>query len=92
MRHVASPTRTSPSPFVTTRSLMLERPICAIQLMYTETGEQRLGLLAQLASGTTAEICGPGFNDRTVKVRAHGQSYFVFLQDIEAPEIFGALA
>lgn len=74
---------TSSSP-VTVTSLLLEKPICAIQLLFTEKGEQRLGLLAQLASGTNAEICGPGFNDRTVKVRANGQSYYVFLQDIES--------
>jgi hypothetical protein len=80
---------TSSSPFTST-SLLLEKPICAIQLLFTEKGEQRLGLLAQLASGTNAEICGPGFNERTVKVRANGQSYFVFVQDIQATEAFGA--
>lgn len=73
-------------------SLSLEKPICAIQVLFTEKGEQRLGLLAQLGSGTTAEVCGPGFNDRTVRVRANGQIYFVFLQDIEAPETFDACA
>ena len=68
------------------RSLLLRKPICAIQLVSTENGDQRLGLLTQLGSGTSAEVCGSGFNERTVKVHANGRYYFVFLQDIEAPE------
>ena len=81
------------SPYTSSfRSLSLVRPVCAIQLLFTESGEQRLGLLAQLGSGTTAEVCGPGFNERTVRIRANGQTYFVFLQDIEPPDAFGACA
>lgn len=64
------------------RSLLLHKPICAIQLAYGDRGEQKLGLLTQLPSGTSGHVCGPGFNERTVKVRVNGQFYFVFLQDI----------
>jgi hypothetical protein len=83
-----SESHSTSSPPFTVRPLLLEKPICAIQLLFTEKGEQRLGLLAQLGSGTNAEICGPGFNERTVRVRVNGQSYFVFLQDIQVPEVF----
>jgi hypothetical protein len=78
--------------FVPERSLLLEKPICAIQLAYQASGERKLGLLTQLPSGTTGYVCGPGFNERTVKVRVNGQYYFVFLQDIQVPEAFGPIA
>jgi hypothetical protein len=69
-----------------TRSYLLRKPICAIQLLPDGTGGEKLGLLTQLGSGTNAELCGTGFNERTVKVRVNGRYYFVFLQDVEEPE------
>jgi hypothetical protein len=62
--------------------ILLGKRICAIQLLPDGNGGEKMGLLTQLASGATAEICGTGFNTRTVKVRVNGQYYFVFLQDI----------
>jgi hypothetical protein len=48
-----------------------------------ENGGGKLGLLSQLGPGVTVEICGNGFDDRTVKVRtANQQYYFVFFQDL----------
>ena len=61
----------------------LMRPICAIQTSVDESGGGKLGLLVQLETGTTIQVCGEGFNERTVKVNANGRFYFVFLQDIE---------
>jgi hypothetical protein len=64
--------------------IRLLRPISAIQLVPKEGGGAKLGLVAQLGPGTTVQRCGDGFNERTAKVRAHDQYYFVFLQDIES--------
>ncbi len=64
----------------------LSRRISAIQLIQKEDGRAKLGLLSQLGPGTTLERCGDGFNERTVKVRANGQCYFVFRQDLECQE------
>ncbi len=62
----------------------LLKPISAIQLVKKENGQVKLGLLTQLRPGTTLERCGEGFNERTAKVRADGQCYFAFVQDIES--------
>jgi hypothetical protein len=48
-----------------------------------ENGRPKLGLLTQLGPGITVERCGEGFNGETLMVRANGQHYFVFLQDLE---------
>ena len=66
-------------------TVALFKSISAIQLIAKEHGEgSKLGLISQLGAGTIVEVCGEGFNERTVKVRAHGQCYFVFLQDIKS--------
>jgi len=70
--------------------IRLSRPISAIQLVPKEGGGAKLGLVAQLGPGTTVERCGDGFNERTTKVRAHDQYYFVFLQDIESQALLAA--
>lgn len=63
--------------------ITLSRPVCAIQLLPKEVGA-KLGPLRQLRMGTTVELCGDGYNDRTKKVRVDGQCFFVFCQDLEA--------
>jgi hypothetical protein len=62
--------------------VLLNRPVCAIQLIQRDDGTAKLGLLSQLGAGTEVKICGNGFNERTVKVRAHGSCYFVFRHDV----------
>lgn len=66
----------------------LSKRISAIQLVAAEDGGAKLGLLSQLGPGATVEICGKGFNERTVKVRSSHQYYFVFLEDLtsQAPD------
>ncbi|MBV8807365.1 MAG: hypothetical protein JO033_01715 [Acidobacteriaceae bacterium] len=71
-------------------AIRLSSSISAIQLLPTEGGGAKLGLVAQLGPGTTVERCGDGFNERIVKVRAHGQYYFVFLQDMETQALVAA--
>lgn len=68
--------------FIPERSLLLHKSICAIRLAYRDNGEQKLGSVTQLPSGTSGYVCGPGFDERTAKVRVNGEFYFVFLQDI----------
>lgn len=41
------------------------------------------GFLMELPSGVQVEVCGVGYNDRTVEVRFNGEFYIVFAQDIE---------
>lgn len=71
--------RSIPSP------MTLSKVIAAINIRETEDGHTRMGLIAQLPQGAQLEICGEGFNERTVKVRWKNQFYFVFLQDVEEP-------
>jgi hypothetical protein len=69
----------------------LARAVSAIQIVRREDGSERLGLLSQLAAGTCVEICGGGFNERTLKVCLRDQYYyFVFLEDLEVPKIKAA--
>lgn len=62
--------------------IMLQRPLSAVQVFQKEDGTARLGLFSKLGPGVAVEPCGEGFNDRTVKVRANGQCYFVFIEDL----------
>lgn len=64
----------------------LPHTIAAIPLSYARDGRPELGTMCQLPEGTELEICGDGFNDRTVKVRWEGQSYFVFVDDVAVNE------
>jgi len=58
-------------------------PISAIQVSTGDDGGERLGLLTQIRPDSGIEVCGPGFNAKTVKVRFHGSLYFVFREDLE---------
>jgi hypothetical protein len=74
------------------KPVTLSRPISAIQLVRKEDGSVRLGVLAQLRPGTQVVLCGTGFNERTVKVRAEGDCYyFIFRQDLESQALAAAV-
>jgi hypothetical protein len=63
----------------------LDRRIPAIVLEKSEQGsegEENFGLIVHLAEGSDVEICGEGFNSRTIKVRQNGVYYFVFAEDL----------
>ena len=72
------------------RKLSLSKSISAIQLVPKDgaVDDRRfgLGLVSQLGPGVVLEVCGDGFDERTVMVRARGHCYFVFSQDIEAAQ------
>lgn len=72
-----------PDRVTSTQSYILAKSISAIQLVPDKEGSTRLGIISELLKGTQIDVCGDGFNQRTIKVHCHGRFYFVFLQDIE---------
>ena len=67
--------------------ITLSKDVAAIQIEASEAGRPRYGLISQLPKGAELIVCGDGFNNRTARVNCHGFHYFVFLQDIEEPEL-----
>jgi hypothetical protein len=64
----------------------LQKNIAAIQVLPTGNSEEpRLGMITQLPAGAELQVCGEGFNERTMKVQWAGGLYFVFLQDVDSP-------
>ena len=57
--------------------------ISAIELVTGQGNRGRLGTITQLPQNARLEICGDGFNERTVKVRCKDSFYFVFRDDVE---------
>lgn len=57
--------------------------IAAIREVPKQEGGYKLGDLVQLEAGTALEICGEGYNDRTIRVRSQAETFFVFRQDLE---------
>jgi hypothetical protein len=72
-----------PDCLIPERSYTLSRTIAGIQLVPVDDKKGRLGRVSQLRAGSFLEVCGEGYDARTVKVRCSGSFYFVFLQDIE---------
>lgn len=66
------------------RLYVLPRIVSAIQILPSEeSGSTRLGLLTQLPQGAEIEIGGPGFDDRTLRVRCGSAAYYVFIDDLD---------
>lgn len=57
-------------------------PAIALEKSGGPDGRGKLGLILHLAAGSDVEICGDGFNWRTVKVRQNGLYYFIFEEDL----------
>ncbi|HEY7306523.1 MAG TPA: hypothetical protein VH601_20525 [Bryobacteraceae bacterium] len=70
----------------------LGKSVPAIPIIAAEDGSRRLGLITQLPEGAQIDVGGPGFNDRTIKVRCGGSSYFIFLEDLEPTRKHAAFA
>jgi hypothetical protein len=62
----------------------IPRNIAAIEVLGPGQQGAKLGAVTQLPSSAHVEICGSGFNERTVKIRSNGHYYFVFWQDLMA--------
>jgi hypothetical protein len=74
------------------RPIKLPKQVSAIQLLVGADAPARLGLIANLPSGAQVDLCGAGFNERTAKIRYGDRYYFVFLQDLQEPGSYGAVA
>jgi hypothetical protein len=68
------------------RTYTLPKKIAAMQISCTGDGTTGSGFFSELPKGAQVVIFGDGFNSRTVKVKWQSQFYFVFMQDIEAPD------
>jgi hypothetical protein len=67
-----------------TETFTLSRKIAAVQLVPVEAPHGRLGAIVQLPRGAHLDLCGEGYDDRTVKVRWEDNFYFVFLEDLQS--------
>jgi hypothetical protein len=56
--------------------------LCAMQANADSHGLCKMGLLTQITPNFPIEVCGEGFNEKTVRVRVKGQFYFVFREDL----------
>jgi hypothetical protein len=73
-----------PECVVVQETITAPKEISAIELIRSDSGA-RLGHIAAVPGGSQLEICGSGFNQRTVKVRWNDRFFFVFLQDLGWP-------
>ena len=74
-----------PTEKTVSRLCTLARRIPAISLENTTDQNGRngkLGMILQLPAESDVEVCGDGFNSRTVKVCHNGLYYFVFAEDL----------
>jgi len=60
----------------------LSKAISALEIVRRENVTGYFGVLAQIPKGSTLEICGNGFNERTYRVLCGNRLYFVFRQDL----------
>ena len=56
--------------------------ITAFALLTDSRGIERCGRVCELPEGANLEICGSGFNERTVKARYANCYYHVFARDL----------
>lgn len=61
----------------------LTKPVIAVELVHGRRGG-RLGRITRLPDGSCLEICGDGYNERTIKVRWRDRYYFVLLNDLHS--------
>lgn len=74
-----------PMDWTVQRAYVLARTIPAIRLESpgrAADGKAKLGSILRLPVGSNVEVCGPGFNGRTVKVCCEHSYYFVFQEDL----------
>ncbi|HEX7363447.1 MAG TPA: hypothetical protein VF283_23395 [Bryobacteraceae bacterium] len=65
------------------KSCTLSRYAPIIEILFETNGTAHLGLISEFPRETCVEICGNGFDDRTVKVRIGDTFFFAFLEDLE---------
>jgi len=60
--------------------MTLKKPIAALNLGLHSS------FIAQLPANANVEVCGEGFNDRSLTVRWRNELFFVFQQDLDLSE------
>jgi hypothetical protein len=70
--------------------LTAPKAISALERLPTHNGAHA-GRITPVPEGTRLQVCGRGFNERTIQVRWDGRQGFVFLQDVEPVEAGSAL-
>ena len=70
-----------PHPMFSEGTAILSKRCAAVRLIQHENGCGKLGSITQLDPGPVV-LCGPGYNERTVKVRLKDEFYFVFRDDL----------
>ena len=73
---------TAAIPHLASRVLLFTR-IAALEVYCTGDGGVYSGMIAELPAGAEIEICGRGFNSRTLLTRWERKNYYVYLQDLE---------
>jgi hypothetical protein len=67
------------------KSFKLWRNITVIRLVTNQKGDLRYAGISELPKGAEVDLCGMGFNERTVKLRWQGEFFIAFVQDLECP-------
>lgn len=63
----------------------LSRRICAIRVRTDQAGRERLGDLVSIGPDCEALVCGPGYNERTVRILSSGEPMYAFEDLIPLP-------
>ena len=63
-------------------TLTVPKELSALELIATSNGT-RSRQFTPVPKGACLQVCGHGFNERTVKVHWEGRLCYVFLQDVE---------
>jgi hypothetical protein len=79
--HLQSP----PEFFPFQQTITVSKEISALELISTNSGSHSRQI-TPVPKGACLQVCGQGFNERTIQVRWEGRLCFVFLQDVESVE------
>ena len=71
--------------YTTQGTFTVPKDISALELIPADSGVHS-GQITPVPKGACLQICGQGFNERTIKVRWEDRLCFVFLQDVEPVE------
>ena len=72
----------SPEYYVIPSVVTAPKAISALERLPTHNGAHA-GRITPVPEGTRLQVCGRGFNERTIRVRWEGRQGYVFLQDVE---------
>jgi hypothetical protein len=64
------------------RTYLLSSAVTGFEVFPDHLNSDRLGPVCELPIGAELEICGDGFNERTVRTRCGDGYYFVFWRDL----------